>query len=312
MIVSASRRTDIPAFHSQWLLGRLEAGFALAANPYRPKQLTRVPLEKGITDCMVFWTKNPAPLWQQLERLDRFGIPYYFQVTLTPYGVALEPGLPHKRDLIRCFREMAQRIGPMRMVWRYDPILMGDELTVARHLQLFRQMASQLKGATCRCVISFLDLYPPMARRMGTSYRPPTETECRQLAAGLGEIGGEMGLEMVSCCEKMDLSPWGIAHGACVDPKLLSAILGEPLKIPPHTGQRPGCGCVQSVDIGCYDCCGHGCLYCYGTTSARAVEKRLAACDPRSPLLGGWPPPDGEILQKNWPVYSTGQMELFL
>lgn len=311
MIVSASRRTDIPAFHSEWLLHRLEAGFALAANPYRPKQLVRVPLERGLTDCMVFWTKNPGPLASRLDLLDRFGIPYYFQFTLTPYGPALEPGLPDKRTLIRCFRQMAEQIGPGRMVWRYDPILLGDGLTVEEHLPLFRKMAVQLKGATRRCVISFLDLYPRMTARMGTVYRPPTEQECRQLAAGLGEIGGELGLEIVSCCEKLDLSPWGIRHGACIDSVVISDILGEPLKIPHHAGQRPDCGCVQSVDIGSYDCCTHGCLYCYGTTSARAAAKRMAACDPLSPMLGGWPPEDGEILEKDWPVFSTGQMKLF-
>lgn len=308
MIVSASRRTDIPACHMPWMLRRLSEGYALAANPYRPKQLARIPLIKGVTDCIVFWSKNPAPLLKALPEVEGFHIPFYIQFTLTPYGKGLEPGLPDKKALIRTFRALSEKLGPERAVWRYDPILIGEGLSVADHLQLFAEMAGLLKGFTRRCIISFLDLYAHIKKPLAGVARPPDEEECLLLAKGLSETAGERGIALFTCSEKLDLSAYGIAHAACIDQKLIESIVGGALSVPKDPGQRPDCGCIRSSDIGAYDTCPLGCIYCYGSRSRQAILERMAGSDPRSPLLCGRPGPQHQISEPAFKSYLSAQL----
>jgi hypothetical protein len=159
MIISASRRTDLPAFHSKWLLNRLDEGYALTENPFNPKKLSYVPLEKGVTDMIWFWSKDPTPLLPHLNTLDGYGIPYAFHFTLTPCGAAIEPGTADKEKLIRAFLTLSEHIGPERVVWRYDPIVLAEGLGVEEHIRLFDKLARILRGSTERCIISFLDIY---------------------------------------------------------------------------------------------------------------------------------------------------------
>lgn len=287
MIVSASRRTDIPACHMPWMLNRLSEGYALSANPYNPNQLTRIPLAEGVTDCIVFWSKNPAPLLKVLPEVEGFCIPFYIQFTLTPYGKGLEPGLPDKKTLIRTLRALSEKLGPRRVVWRYDPILIGEGLSVDDHLRLFGEMAGLLSGFAERCVISFLDLYAHIKKPLAGIARPPDESECLLLAKGLSEIAGERGIALFTCSEKLDLSAYGIAHGACIDQKLIESIIGRPLSVPKASGQRSDCGCIRSSDIGAYDTCPLGCIYCYGTRRRvqPALRAKMTDCDIGSPLL---------------------------
>lgn len=295
MIVSASRRTDIPACHLRWFLGRMEAGFALVENPRNPRRLSRIPLQRGTTDCIVFWSKNPAPMLRELQAVEAFGIPFYLQFTLTPYGPLLEPGLPDKKTLLRTFHSLSEQLGPERVVWRYDPILMGDGLSAADHLRLFDQMAGILQGYTRRCVLSFLDLYPHIKRRMEGMGRAPSSQECRLMAQGFAETAARTGIRLFSCCEEMDLSDYGVSHAACIDPQLVEQVVGAPIRAKKDPGQRPQCGCIESADIGAYDSCPLGCRYCYGNRSRQAVLKRMASCDPSSPMLCGWPTPEQQI-----------------
>ena len=123
MILSISRRTDIPRWYSEWLLRRLRAGEVLVRNPYRPGQLRRVPLSPAVVDAIVFWTKDPAPLLPWLDELDGMGYRYLFQFTLTPYGPEIEPGLRDKRAIVETFQALGRRLGRGRVLWRYDPIL---------------------------------------------------------------------------------------------------------------------------------------------------------------------------------------------
>ncbi len=127
MIVSASRRTDIPAFYAPWLERRLEDGFVLVRNPRNPAQVRRISLAPVDVDCFVFWTKDARPLSGLLDRLDDAGYPYYFQWTVTPYGSGLEPGIAPKEEILAAFRTLAGRLGPHRVVWRYDPVIVSEE-----------------------------------------------------------------------------------------------------------------------------------------------------------------------------------------
>ena len=131
MIVSASRRTDLPAYYADWLCRRFSEGYVLVRNPFRPGQVSRLALTEETVDGLVFWTKNPLPLARHLAVFRPY--PYYFQWTLTPYGAPVEPGLPDKRRLVSAFRELAERIGPDRLVWRYDPVLLTPTYTLERH-----------------------------------------------------------------------------------------------------------------------------------------------------------------------------------
>ena len=158
MIISASRRTDIPAFYTPWFMNRVRAGFVDAINPFNRKQVSRISLRPEDVDCIVFWTKNAAPMLPHLAELSAM-YPFYFQFTITPYGHDVEPGLPDKREVIRTFQQMSQQLSKTRMVWRYDPILLNDHYTIERHLHDFAVMLEMLAPYTDRCVISFLDLY---------------------------------------------------------------------------------------------------------------------------------------------------------
>ena len=182
MIISASRRTDIPAFYADWFFNRLEEGFTLTRNPMNFHQVSRIALSEDVVDGFVFWTKNPIPMADRLEQLG--SIPFYFQFTLTPYGPDLEPGVPDKQAwMIPAFQQLARQIGPERLVWRYDPIVLTPAYTADFHLQAFRSMAQQLSGCTDTCVISFYDSYSHLnrtARELGM--RPPTREEIRILA----------------------------------------------------------------------------------------------------------------------------------
>ena len=158
MIISASRRTDIPACYSRWLLQRMEQGYVLVRHPMRYHQISRVSLSPSIVDGMVFWTKNPTPMLPYLDALGAY--PYYFQFTLTAYGQDMETNIPSKNDVvIPAFRRLADKIGPHRLVWRYDPIILTANYTVEYHVHYFREIAKRLAGYTQKCVISFVDFY---------------------------------------------------------------------------------------------------------------------------------------------------------
>lgn len=165
MILSVSRRTDIPNHYADWFLNRIRAGELYVKNPVNAKQIRRVDLSPEAVDCIVFWTKNPSGIIDRLDELHDYH--YYFQFTLTGYGRDIEPGLPDKKKvLIPLFRKLADRIGKERVVWRYDPILINDRYTAEYHKKAFSQIAESLSGYTERVVVSFLDMYAGIQKDM--------------------------------------------------------------------------------------------------------------------------------------------------
>lgn len=285
MIISASRRTDLPAFYSQWFFRRLQEGYVLVRNPVNPRQVSRVSLAPEVVDGFVFWTKNPGPMLPWLDRLP--DCPYYFQVTLTPYGAEIERNLPSKREVILpAVRRLARQIGPERVIWRYDPVFLTAQYSAAFHQKAFSQLARALKGVTVRCIISFLEWYSPMERRFG-SQRPQMidEGQMQALAAAFGQTAAENGMRIFTCAETADLSGFGLEHGCCIDRELLEQIGGRSLDLGKDRGQRAACGCAMSIDIGAYDTCPGGCLYCYADHGADRTAQHLACFDPHSPLL---------------------------
>jgi len=288
MIISASRRTDIPAFYGEWLLNRLREGSVLVRNPFNPRQVSRVSLESGAVDCLVFWTKNPAPLLPRLAEIERLDHYFYFQYTLTACDRSLEKHLPARSERIATFRTLAERIGPERVLWRFDPILFtrgqGPELL----LREFSDLAAKLRGHTRQCTVSFLSLYAKCRRNLaGVDLLTPEDRERMAFVRRLVEIGSENDIVLRACCDTFLQEQCGIEAARCIDDRLLAAILGQPVRITKDKGQRPGCGCVASIDIGAYNTCPHGCRYCYANSSELAVATNRAAHDPCSPLLTG-------------------------
>lgn len=275
MIVSASRRTDIPACFSNWFFNRLQAGFWLVRNPYKPSQITTVMAND--VDAIVFWTKNPEPM---LDRLSNLGdIPYYFQFTVTSYAKDIERHLPTKSgSILNTFECLAKLIGPERIIWRYDPVFLNEKYNMAWHKHYFRKIAEILKGMSRRCVFSFIDMYDGIR---GKGMRAPTMTEEKELAASFLVDATVNGFSLSSCAESLEMD--GISHSACVDAELLSQIAGRKIggdfKDP---GQRGKCSCAKSVDIGAYGTCRNGCAYCYAMGKGAGGKH-----NPDSPLLFG-------------------------
>jgi hypothetical protein len=297
VLLSVSRRTDIPAFYAAWFVRRLREGYFLLPNPRNPLSISRVAVAPETVEAVVFWSKNPRPLLAVLPEVDDLGYKYYLQFTLTPYSRYLESGLPDKKELAALFRLCGQKLGPERLVWRYDPIALGKELTAAWHRAAFRRLAEALSGYGNRCVLSFVDFYPKIAARLrAAGIEEALPEEMRSLMGELAGIARYFGFAPVACAEKEDFSAGGVAPGACIDAPLVALAGGRVPAAGKDPGQRPLCRCLTSVDVGMYDCCPHGCLYCYANTGKAALH--AASHDPAAPLLYGEPRRDAVIREK--------------
>ena len=274
MILSASRRTDIPAFFGEWLLSRLRAGSVPVRNPRNPAQESRIALSPETVDCIVFWTKAPAPLLPKLDELDALGYRYVFLFTLNNYGAMIEPGVPPPADRIATFRRLADRIGRDRLVWRYDPVIFTPEMTPERHAECFDRLAGALGRCCCKSVISFVDFYPRCRNALALlgAYDPDDAVK-RELAGRFAESAARRGIPVEACAEPLDLAGTGVRPGSCIDRDWLSQVCGRELKLRRASGQRSCCGCAQSVDIGVYGTCRHGCVYCYAARGQQATGK---------------------------------------
>ncbi len=294
MIISASRRTDIPAFYADWLTRRLREGLVLAPQPRNPKRLGLVRLSPDTVDCLVFWTKNPAPLLEKLRIIDDLGYRYYFTFTVTAHGPDAEPGLPPKREIVETFLRLADRLGPAGVDWRFDPVWLHGPFDRERHLDRFGELARRLAGATERCIVNFVKGY----RHLGGRVEEAPEEDLWETARGLAAVAAEFSLPLVHCTDRRDLRPLGFRAEACIDRRKIEALIGGPLAGRKDPGQPKICRCLESFDLGMYDTCGHGCAYCYAVTSAGAAARRMAAHDPDSPMLAGRPVGDETVTDR--------------
>lgn len=288
MIVSVSRRTDIPAFYSDWFFDKIEKGYVYVRNPLNRKQVSKIELTPTTVDCFVFWTKNPAPMVDRLPILDKMGYPYYFQFTLTPYHSDVEEGIKNKNDVIRTFCRLSEQIGKEKVIWRYDPILLNDKYTKEYHIVWFEALCKRLHNHTEKCVISFLDMYTKTKRNTsGLGIQNISVEDKMEIGKSISEIAGKYGLIVETCSEDIDLTALNIQKGKCIDDRIIERILGCKIKVKKDDTQREECGCVKSVDIGHYNTCKHFCAYCYANYSHDTVIKNCRLCDPTSPLLVG-------------------------
>ena len=286
MILSVSRRTDIPAFYSEWFFNRLREGYIEVRNPMNIHQVSRVKITPDVIDCIVFWTKNPKAILARLAELNDYN--YYFQFTLNPYDTRIESSVPKKNEIISSFKELSSKIGNNKVIWRYDPILLTDTIDVNYHIQYFEELAKRLAGFTKRCVISFVYLYKKTSTNTKhINLRELNEDEISRIAEVFSSIAKRYELELVTCAENIDMSDYGIEHGHCIDPELIEQICGYNLDAKKDKSQRKEYGCIESIDIGAYNTCCHGCAYCYANFNNEKVRQQSSRHIKTSSLLTG-------------------------
>lgn len=298
MIISASRRTDIPAFYTDWFMYRIQEGFFVRVNPMNLKQKKTFSLKPSDVDAIVFWTKNPRPLMEHLGSLTSMGYRYYFQYTLNDYPSLFEPCIPALDARIGCFKELCDCLEEERVIWRFDPIIYSSITPLAYLEDRFAHLAAELSGYTRRVMISFLDIYgkvEPRLRQLRDEYGvtvvditlPEHSENLLRLAKSLVEIAAANHMEVFTCSESIDLDSIGIKHGACIDQNLLERLFGLTLDVRKDKAQRPQCLCAEAVDMGFYNTCASGCIYCYANTSPKAVQNAIRSHVPTSPTLVG-------------------------
>lgn len=312
MIISASRRTDVAAFYSQWFANRVEAGYCTVPNPFNRKQVSYVSLKPKDVDVIIFWTRNPKPLFSHLVKFNQQGFHYYFQYTVLNNPRIIDEKVPDLETSLKTFKALAELIGPERVIWRYDPIFFSEITGIQFHIDNYKYIAGQLKGYTKRSVISIVDMYNKAKGRLkkledkGVKlylYNGEASQNFDYFMKSIVDIAYTNSMEIVSCSEPLDLTSYGITPGKCIDDNYIERIFNIKVTHTKDTSQRAACGCVQSKDIGMYDTCLFGCQYCYATSSFDQAKINYQEHDPHSPSLSGWydiaPPPSNLDLFKD-------------
>ena len=289
MIVSASYRTDIPAFYSDWFMRRLAAGQVRVANPYGGKPYV-VSLAPGDVDGFVFWTRNIGPLQGRLNEVAAIA-PFIVQFTVTGYPRALEPGVIDTEAAVAQIRALSETFGPHAVVWRYDPIIETSLTPPAWHCENFTRLTGMLEGYVDEVTTSFAQIYTKTARNLslaarehGFAWRDPADEEKRALAGALAEIAISHEMRLTVCSQPGFLVE-GTAAARCIDAGRLSDLAGREIKARVK-GNRPGCLCAESRDIGAYDSCPQGCAYCYAVSGRDKAKNLLSVHDSEAEILG--------------------------
>ncbi len=290
VIISASYKTDIPAFYGEWFRNRLRAGYCRMANPYNPRQRRLISLSKDDVDGFVFWTKNLAPFSDCLKDVHEQGYPFVVQYTINGYPRALESRVVDHQKAVDSFADASRRYGQRSLVWRYDTVILSTLTDAQFHRENFTNLADSLAGFTDEVVVSFLQLYKKTRRNLdiaseahGFRWYDPTVEQKQELLASFELTASERGMRL-SICAQPELMMPGVSEARCVDAQRLMDVSGRPV-VAELRGTRPECGCFRSVDIGDYDTCPHGCVYCYAVMDRAKALKRYREHDPDGEFL---------------------------
>jgi hypothetical protein len=292
VIVSASYRTDIPAFYARWFMTRLHAGYCRVANPYGGADY-EVSLRPEAVDGFVLWTRNLRPLLPDLDTVRQVA-PFVVQFTVTGYPRSLETSVVAAEEAVEQLREVRRRFGPRAAVWRYDPIVFSGGLDAAAHVDGLARLARALKGTVDEVVLSVMHPYRKTRRnldraagRFGFAWHDPPADEKRALLTRLAAIAREQGMSPTLCSqpELLGLGPDGdLGEASCVDAARLADVAQRPVAAR-IGGNRPGCHCALSRDIGAYDTCPHGCVYCYAVADRDRAVINFRDHDPENAML---------------------------
>jgi len=303
MIISVSRRTDIPAFYMEWFINRINAGYVYVRNPMNRKQISDVSLKTEDVSCYVFWTKNPSEV---IKYHDMINAPYMVQMTLTSYVKDIEKNLPDKREIIDNIIKLSRMIGSERIVWRYDPILFTDKYTVDYHLEYFEKLCNYLEGSINYCVISFVEVYKKVKAQL-THTKSLNEVDQELFLKQMVFIAKKYNITIKMCGSDTDYTYLGILKSQCIDETILESMSIKGFKKDKY--QRETCQCIESVDIGSYDTCLHGCVYCYAKSNHAKAALFYANFDSHSKLLGE--SLTGDELIKPRKIHKNHQITLF-
>ncbi|MBL6946770.1 MAG: DUF1848 domain-containing protein [Rhodospirillales bacterium] len=300
MIISASYKTDIPAFYGDWFMRRLNAGFCRMVNPYG-HQVYMVPLRPGAVDGFVFWTRNSGPFMGALKKTESLGFPFVVQYTITGYPQALDAATIPWEKAVSHLREIARSFGPRVGVWRYDPIIFSSLTPAEWHRENFARLARSLKGAADEVVVSIAQVYRKTTKNMakaaqthGFEWWDPATGKKTALLGELAEIAADHGMKLTLCGQPGLLAD-GVMEASCIDAARLSDVAGRTISVE-HKPHRKSCACDASRDIGAYDTCPHGCAYCYAVGNRTLAKRRFAAHDPAGEFLF---PPEGKFTKSS-------------
>ena len=290
MIISASYRTDIPAFYGEWFNNRLDAGYCMVENTFNRNKPYRVSLKHSDVDGFIFWTKNLAPFVKQLEIIHEKNYPFMVQYTINGYPRELESRVVNTNNSIRDMKMVAEKYGSRVAVWRYDTILFTSLTDADFHRENFEKLAKELEGTTDEVIISFAQIYKKTLKNVnqaskenGLSWEDPIDDVKIALTQDLVQIAKNHNMKLTVCAQNKYVVS-GASASQCVDAKRLSDVAGYAIGAKVK-GNRPDCACFISRDIGSYDTCPHGCIYCYAVKNRELALKRFRAHDPQSPFL---------------------------
>lgn len=285
-VISASRRTDIPAFYMPWFMNRLRTGSVDYLNPFGG-QLCTVSLRPEDVHSIVFWSKYCKQLLAHVDELAQLGYQFYCHYTITGAPRVLEPHVPDWQQAAQVFRDLSERTSPHHVQWRFDPIVFTDEIGADFYIHSFRQLADALSGATRRCYFSFATYYGKVERQMhqaGIQYFDPPLDEKHALVHAMADIADQHGITLYACCQDA-LIAGRVQKAHCIDGDLLAELFPDRPLVSQSRPTREQCGCVASRDIGMYDTCPHGCIYCYANQSHNAALSRYHAHEPQASML---------------------------
>lgn len=310
MIISASRRTDIPAFFSDWIINRLNEQYAYVRNPMNIHQISKINLSPNVVDCIVFWSKNPKPIMEKLSALKDYV--YYFQFTLNAYDEDIETNLPALSTRIVTYQALSNLIGKNRVIWRYDPIIVNEKYSINWHIKKFDYLARQLSHYTEKVTISFIDLYTKISpNSKGKSIYELSYTQKDTISNHFADIAHSYNLAIDTCAEDIDLSSYGIEHARCIDDRLISKLLHCSIDTEKDKNQRLECGCIASIDLGLYNTCQNGCVYCYANHNCTIRKQNFQSYDPLSPLLCSHITEADKITERKVKSQKNMQLSLF-
>jgi hypothetical protein len=257
-VISASRRTDIPAFYADWFVTWWKAGYVQVQKPYTKKS-TRVSPKPEAVGAIVFWSKNYAPLLDKLESIEETTKNLFFHFTITA-NRELEFNAPDYRDSIKDYTFVDRRYSREHIVWRYDPICVTDKLSFEIHEERFMQCAEMLKGYAQKCIISFMHPYKKALDNL-KKYTDHVLIDLsmdrkKEYAHGLSERANPYGIQIHACCNDYLLSE-RINKASCIDGVNLADVSRTSIDTR-RAATRKECACTKSLDVGAYDTCAHG------------------------------------------------------
>ena len=309
MILNTGGRTDTVQYYSEWLLNRFREGYVLSRNQLFPEIVNRIELNPETIDVVVFCSKDYSPILPRLHEIsDRFNC--YYHYTITAYGTDIEPRVPSIEDSIRTLKALAAQVGPEKIAWRYDPVLLTEKYTIERHLETFDRMARELTPYVDRCIFSFVEMYKKLEVNM-PELLPVNEEDKLTLAENLGAIAQRYSLWLQTCATRTDYEQFGIHRSGCMTTEIFSQALGIEFKKTPHKGNRLGCACMESRGLGDYNSCPNGCRYCYANKDHAKAQQNYLTHNPDSPLLLGNIQPGDKIVPSRQESLLSKEPRLF-